>query len=117
MKVKPGLPWRPQDVGDARVVGYLQRKIADIEWNHSKRKNCVSVNKAERSWRPEDWFGIRRGDAEFGVCPAGFWSYFGPVFPQYATFPLFWNSNVYLVLLYVENICSAFPFDFTGDYG
>jgi hypothetical protein len=29
------------------------------------------------------------GDSEFGVCPAGFRSCFGPVFPNYAPFPSF----------------------------
>lgn len=27
MKVKPGLCWRSQDVGDARAVGYLQGEM------------------------------------------------------------------------------------------
>jgi hypothetical protein len=26
VKVKPGFPWRLQDAGDARVMGYLSRK-------------------------------------------------------------------------------------------
>jgi hypothetical protein len=29
VKVKPGLPWRPQDVGDARVMVYLPREATD----------------------------------------------------------------------------------------
>lgn len=36
MKVKLGLPWRPQDVGDTGVVGYLPREAATREWNKSK---------------------------------------------------------------------------------
>lgn len=70
---KPGWPWRPQDVGGIRVVGFLQRKAASREWKQPKRK-CVAVNKAERSWRSEEHFDIRHGDPEMGVCPAGFWS-------------------------------------------
>ena len=31
VKVKPELYWRPKDVGDSRVVGYLQRRTADRE--------------------------------------------------------------------------------------
>ena len=31
VKVKAVLPWRPQDVGDARTVGYLPRKAANRE--------------------------------------------------------------------------------------
>ena len=71
VKVKPGLPWRPQEVRDARALEYLLRRAANREWNLPKRKNYVEVNKTERNWRREEHFGIRFGDAEFGVCPAG----------------------------------------------
>lgn len=37
MKVKPGLYWRPQDVGDDRAVVYLPRTAAHREWNQFKR--------------------------------------------------------------------------------
>lgn len=53
VKVKPGLPWGPQDVGDARLVGYLPRKAADWVWSQPRREKCVSVNKPEPSWRFE----------------------------------------------------------------
>ena len=33
--------------------------------------------KMKREWRSENYFDIRHEDAEFGVCPAGFLSYFG----------------------------------------
>lgn len=101
VKVKPGLPWRPQDVGDSRALGYLLRKAADREWSQPKREKCLVVNKSERNWRSEECFDIRHGDIAFGVCPAGFLlSFFGLVFPHYAPFPMFWNSNVYPVPLY-----------------
>jgi len=29
VKVKPGLPWRPEVVGNARVMGYLPRRAAN----------------------------------------------------------------------------------------
>jgi hypothetical protein len=51
VEVKAGLPQRPQDAGDSRVMGYLLRKAANKAWNQPKRKKCVAVNKAERSWR------------------------------------------------------------------
>ena len=54
-------------------MGNLPKKAAHREWNQPKRKKIVAVNKAER----------RHGDTEFGVCPAGFLSYFRPVFPHY----------------------------------
>jgi hypothetical protein len=77
------LPWRPQDVRDVRAMGYLLKKAANKVWSQSKRKKFVAVNKDEKSWRSEECFDIRHGDAEFGVCPAGFWSCCGPIFSHY----------------------------------
>lgn len=37
MKVKPGLPWRHQDIADARAVGYLPRKAANRERSQPRR--------------------------------------------------------------------------------
>ncbi|KAL6070602.1 hypothetical protein STEG23_013786 [Scotinomys teguina] len=54
VKVLPGLPWRPQDVGDAGAMGYLPGKAANREWNQTQREKCVAVNKAEQSWRSEE---------------------------------------------------------------
>jgi hypothetical protein len=85
VKVKPGLPWRPQDVGDAIVVGCLPRRAANKEWNQTKTEKHFAVNKAERIWNSEECLDIRHGDAEFGDCPAGFQSpliqYFLTLFP------------------------------------
>jgi hypothetical protein len=39
------LPWRPQDVQDARAMTYLLKKAANGEWNQLKRKKFVAVNK------------------------------------------------------------------------
>jgi hypothetical protein len=74
-------PESPQDVGYARVMGFVKRDAVNREWNWPKRNNCVAVNKVEKSWRSEDCFDIRHGDAEFGVYTAVFWSCFCPVFP------------------------------------
>ena len=65
VKVKPGLPWRPQDVGKARAAEYLPRRAANREWNQPRRKKCVVVNKVERNWRSEKHFDVRYGDAKF----------------------------------------------------
>jgi hypothetical protein len=54
--LKPGLPWRLQDVGDARGVESQLRKATNREWDQLERKKCVAVNKAERSCRSEDAF-------------------------------------------------------------
>ena len=48
--IKLKLPWRPQDGIYARAVGHLPRKAANREWNQPKRKKCLGVIKAERSW-------------------------------------------------------------------
>ena len=71
------LPWRLKDVKDARAMGYMLRKAANREWNQPRRKQFVAVNKYEKEWRSEDCFDISHGDAEFGVCPAGFLPCFG----------------------------------------
>jgi hypothetical protein len=74
------LPWRLQDVRDARAMVYLLRKAANREWNQLRRKKFVAVKKIKkkkRSCRSVDHFDIRHRDAEFGVCPAGFLSCFG----------------------------------------
>ena len=63
-------------------MGYLPRVAANKEWNQPKRKKCVVVNKAERSWRSEEHFGNRHGDGGLGVCPAGFQSCFGSASPH-----------------------------------
>jgi hypothetical protein len=64
--VKLKLPWRLQDIRVPRAMGYLLRKAANREWNHFKRKKCVAIIKAERSW-------TSAMEIEFGVCPAIFW--------------------------------------------
>ena len=58
------------------------------------RKKSVLLNKAEKSRRSKDCFGISHGDAEIEVCSAGFRSSFRPVIPHYALFLSFWNHNV-----------------------
>jgi hypothetical protein len=53
-------------------------KLLTREWKQPRKKKFVTVNKDEkRSWRSEDCFDIRHGDAKFRVCPAGFLSCFG----------------------------------------
>ena len=87
-----------------RIVGYLPRKAANREWNQPNRKKYIAINKVKWSWRSEELFDIRHGDAEFGVFPDNFQSCFGPVFPHYASVPKFWNDKVYPVPLYVGSM-------------
>jgi hypothetical protein len=45
VKMKPGFHKRPQD---ARVMGYLPRRVANNVWNLPKREKYVSINKTEK---------------------------------------------------------------------
>jgi hypothetical protein len=45
MKVTCRLPWRPQDVVDARPMGYLPMRGAIKEWYQPKRKNMSQSTK------------------------------------------------------------------------
>ena len=42
MKVKSRLPWRPQNVGDARAVGYLPKKVANRVEPSQEREVCYT---------------------------------------------------------------------------
>ena len=70
----------------------------------AQEREVYVVNKAERGWRSEEHFDIRHGDAEFGICPTGFWFCFGPVFSHYVPLTPFWNGDVCPVLLYVGSM-------------
>jgi hypothetical protein len=39
------LPWRLNDVKDARVMEYMLRKAANREWNQPRRKQFVADEK------------------------------------------------------------------------
>jgi hypothetical protein len=43
----------------------------------AQEKEVLQSAKMRKEWRSEDCFDIRHGDAEFGVCPAGFQTCFG----------------------------------------
>ena len=45
--------------------------LREYKINQTKRKKCVVVNNPKGSWRSEECFDIRHGDAEYGVCPIG----------------------------------------------
>jgi hypothetical protein len=42
------LSLRPQDVIDARAMGYLLRKTANREWKQARRKKFIAVNKMKK---------------------------------------------------------------------
>ena len=62
------------------------------------------MTKAERSWRPEEHFDIRHGDAEFGDCLAGF----GLPSVQYFLMITFTNNKVYPVNFKVYDVLYCF---------
>lgn len=66
-------------------------------------EKCTVNNKA-RIAELFNFFDIRHGVTEFGVCPAWFQSCFGLVFPHYNPIIVFWNGNLYSVLLYFASI-------------
>lgn len=49
VRVKPGLPWRPLNVGDKAVVRYLLKKDNKREQKRPKRQKYIAVNKAQRN--------------------------------------------------------------------
>ena len=82
VKMKPGLPWRPQNVGDARAMGYLLRGAANKELNQPKRIKYMVLTKAGRSWISEKHSDKQHGNAEFGICHSRLQSCFAPVFSE-----------------------------------
>ena len=71
------LPWRLKDVKDARAMGYMLRKAANRSGTSPGESSLLQSTKMKKEWRSEDRFDISHGDAEFGVCPAGFLPCFG----------------------------------------
>lgn len=75
------------------------RKAADRDWDPPKRKKCARVHTPKGCWRSEERFHTRRGVAESEVCPSGFQTCFGPVFPHCAPFPMLRIGNAYNVII------------------
>ena len=42
------LPWKPQDILDARGVGYLLRKAANREWNEPRKRSLLQSIKMKQ---------------------------------------------------------------------
>lgn len=66
-------------------MAYLpRREAAGRKWNQPRNNKCVSVIKAGECGRYKELstqpFDTAQRDTEFGVCPTGFQSCFGPVF-------------------------------------
>lgn len=48
VKVKPGVSWRTQNIGNAGVLGFLRRKAANREWSHPERNKCVLQSREQK---------------------------------------------------------------------
>lgn len=91
VEVKPGLPWRLQEVGHARTLVYLPRKAANRKWNQPKERKSVAggnlslhLRKGVEDLKRISTLGM---EMQFKVYPASFHFWFGSVFPHYD--PLF----------------------------
>lgn len=92
------------DVGHASNVGHKPRKAADRAWNQLKRKKCVSLDKAEMSWRFEEFFNVRHGEQSLEmalVLGLALVLCFLTIFPF---FPFGMVINIYSVPLNVGSI-------------
>lgn len=49
VKLKSGLCWQPQDVGDDKAVRYLPRRAVNRVWKQRKENTWVAVSHAGRS--------------------------------------------------------------------
>ena len=65
------------DVIEARAMRYLLRKVAFREWNQPKKKNCIAVNRTERSWTSD------MGMQSLEFAEPLFLSGYGPVFHHF----------------------------------
>lgn len=119
MKIKPSLPWLPQDAEDNRLMGHLWRRAAGTEGSCPKREAADTacsgtggVKLAESHGLDETSKGpgAEGNDSGFGACPAGFRFDFGPVFSCCSPFSPHWNGFVYSVPLYAGSMQLVFPF-------
>lgn len=94
MKVKPGLPWRPQNVGDDRAVGYFQGEILTMESAHEKEVYCSQQRRKEL----EVWRALLTSDMEIQSLEFA-QLLFGLVFLHYAPFRII----MYILCHYVED--------------
>jgi len=83
------------NVQGARVMRYLLRKAANREWIQPKRKNCVAVNKAERSWTSD----MEKHSLEFAQ------QIFGLALVQYFLTMMFFGMAIYILWCWKYVVC------------
>ena len=84
---------------------YIQRRTASREWNQPKRKKCVAVNKAERSWRSEEHL---TSDMEIQSLEFAQLVFFNLVLVQYflSMLPsIYFETVMYILCHYVLEVC------------
>lgn len=50
MKVKPGLQWRPKDIGTARSMRHLPKGTPYMKWNQLKRELYMFQTEKIEEW-------------------------------------------------------------------
>lgn len=84
-------------------MGYLPRRTAHRDWKNPRESLLpVAVSKTGRE-EPSKPFDMEHGVTEFGVCPGGFWSSFGLLFPYYAPIPF--GMVMYSLCHFMLEIC------------
>lgn len=109
--MKAKLQWRPYEARDANNIEYLQRKVTGSECSQLKREATYSENgktigaETPKIFRSHVMLCAQdagHGAAECSICPSGFYSSFGPVFPCYFLFlPFGMGMFVYSVPSYL----------------
>lgn len=96
------------------------RRASNREQKQHKREKCIAVINIEWSWRFEEYFDVTNGDAEFGVYPAGFWSFFFFFLVQhFLTLPPLYSFGMEMYILchcMLEDCDLGFDSDFIRDY-
>lgn len=90
---------------------FCQEQVSIWHGTRSKKRNELQSIKLEREkslWNAD----IDLEYAEFDIYPTWPWSCFDLVFPPYASFPHFWNRNIYFVPLHGGKITCAVLFWF-----
>ena len=90
----------------------IVKRAANREWNQSKRKKCVAVNKAKRSWRSEEELvsDMEMQSLEFSplVFHLALVLYFFAIFSS-----LHFGMVMYILYHYMLEVCDLlFDFDF-----
>jgi hypothetical protein len=79
----------------ARAMGYMPMEVANRDYNEPKKKNNVCNQQSQKK------LDIRCGNAESGVCLAGFWSCF--LVQYFLTLTFRNDNNLYPMILEISS--------------